>query len=218
MTASASGSAHSANTVHRVRLHDAAPQPWRNGGGITRELLAWALQGHARGSDAAAAWTLRVSVADIARDGPFSAFPGVDRCFAVLEGQGVVLTLDGSEHSLTPTEPPLRFDGALAPGCRLIDGPTRDLNLMVQQRDGSAAMAAALPGTAWTHSGPWRGLYTHGPATVDFGEGPEPLEAGTLCWQEGAHESRRKTSTDAWTLCSGGPAWWMGLAPQEQST
>ena len=66
----------------RVRLADCPPQPWRNGGGVTRELLAW---------PQAADWRLRVSVADIERDGPFSPFPGVDRWFAVIEGDGVEL-------------------------------------------------------------------------------------------------------------------------------
>jgi len=206
------GPVHAARPLHQIRLRDATPQPWRNGGGVTRELLAWAPPGgHAHRPDAAAGWTLRVSVADIAQDGPFSAFPGVDRCFTVLEGQGVLLTLNGSEHRLTSSDPPLHFDGALAPGCRLVDGPTRDLNLMVQQREGRATMALAAPGKAWAAPGLWRGLYAHGAATVDLGCGTESLEAGTLVWQECA----RATSPGPWTLCSGGPAWWMGMAPQE---
>ena len=114
VNAGASGSAREPSPVQRVRLRDAPPQPWRNGGGVTRELLAWAPGGDGRQGDAAASWTLRVSVADIAQDGPFSAFAGVDRCFAVLEGAGVVLTLNGSEHRLTPGDPPVHFDGALA--------------------------------------------------------------------------------------------------------
>lgn len=57
------------------------PQPWRNGGGTTRELLAWP-----RG---AAEWQLRISVADITRDGAFSRFDGIDRGFAVVDGAGV---------------------------------------------------------------------------------------------------------------------------------
>ncbi len=39
-----------------------APQPWRNGGGQTRELLAWPT-----GAD----WKLRISRADIESDGRF---------------------------------------------------------------------------------------------------------------------------------------------------
>ena len=52
-------------TLHRVRFDDLPPQPWRNGGGVTRALLTWP---HADD------WAVRVSVADITRDGPFSAF------------------------------------------------------------------------------------------------------------------------------------------------
>ena len=52
----------------RITADDVAPTPWRNGGGRTRELLAW---------PHVADWKVRVSIADIDRDGPFSAFPGV---------------------------------------------------------------------------------------------------------------------------------------------
>jgi environmental stress-induced protein Ves len=40
--------------------------------------------GLARGS----AWRVRISRADIDRDGPFSAYPGVERWFAVLPATG----------------------------------------------------------------------------------------------------------------------------------
>ena len=65
-----------------VRVDSAAPQAWRNGGGVTRELLVW---------PNAEDWLVRLSVAEIERDGPFSAFAGVDRWFAVLSGAGVLL-------------------------------------------------------------------------------------------------------------------------------
>jgi uncharacterized protein len=48
-----------------IELAQVEPRPWRNGGGVTRELLAWP-----GGDD----WALRLSVAEIERDGPFSAF------------------------------------------------------------------------------------------------------------------------------------------------
>ena len=87
----AGASGHALPARRAASAHDAAsrspwpttpPQPWRNGGGVTRELLAWP-----DGGD----WRVRVSVADIDADGPFSAFPGVERWFAVLEGAGVAL-------------------------------------------------------------------------------------------------------------------------------
>ena len=53
--------------MFQVRAADVVPTPWRNGRGRTRELPA-----QPAGPD----WTIRVSMADIDTDGPFSAFPG----------------------------------------------------------------------------------------------------------------------------------------------
>ena len=77
--------------MNLVRCDALEPQPWRNGGGLTRELLAWPSRDD---------WALRISVADIRADGPFSAFPGVDRWFAVLEGDGVLLALPEGRRSV----------------------------------------------------------------------------------------------------------------------
>jgi uncharacterized protein len=110
--------------MNTVRLADCAEQPWRNGGGRTRELLAW---------PSATGWQVRVSVASIEADGPFSPYPGVDRWFAVLSGAGVVLTLAQGETTLRPGGAAVAFAGEVAPACRLIDGPTQDLNLMLRR-------------------------------------------------------------------------------------
>lgn len=107
-----------------VRLADCSETPWRNGGGRTRELLVW---------PGASDWQVRVSVAEIEADGPFSPYPGIDRWFAVLAGAGVVLTLPQGEVTLRPGSAALAFAGEAAPACRLIDGPTQDLNLMLRR-------------------------------------------------------------------------------------
>jgi uncharacterized protein len=107
-----------------VRLADCPEQPWRNGGGRTRELLAW---------PSAAAWQVRVSVASVEADGPFSPYPGIDRWFAVLSGAGVVLALPRGAITLGPGSAAIAFAGETAPPCRLIDGPTQDLNLMLRR-------------------------------------------------------------------------------------
>ncbi len=112
-----------------VRFEDVKPQPWKNGGGVTRELLAWPNVND---------WVMRLSVADIERDGPFSAFPGIDRWFAVLSGNGV--RLGSSAKTLQRTNDALHFDGALAPSCELVDGATRDLNLMIRRDAASGWM------------------------------------------------------------------------------
>lgn len=110
-------------TWEMVSLEDVKPTPWRNGGGTTRELLAW---------PDSAAWQWRASVAEVAQSGPFSSFAGVTRWFAVLEGEGVCLTVDGQPHRLTTNDQPLAFDGAAQTSCELLGGITQDFNLMVQ--------------------------------------------------------------------------------------
>lgn len=119
-------------------------QPWKNGGGVTRELYAWP-----SGAD----WRLRISLADIERDGPFSAFPGVQRHFAVLSGAGVALRFGNTWREQRAGDPPLAFDGADAPDCRLLDGATRDLNLML--RGGLQGGMACAPDPRWT----WRAVF-----------------------------------------------------------
>lgn len=143
-------------TLHLVDADAVEATPWRNGGGVTRELLAWP-----HGAD----WRVRISVAEIDADGPFSAFEGALRWFAVLSGAGVVLGAPGNEHRLTLASAPLRFDGAQAPACRLIDGPTRDLNLML--RDGvRGEMARARSGEPWQGAAwPWRACFSADAAT-----------------------------------------------------
>lgn len=155
------------------RVADAAPQAWRNGGGSTRELLAWPSNGE---------WQLRISVAEIAADGPFSSYEGVQRWFAVIEGSGVVLSFGGGEHERRPAGDALRFDGAEAPACRLIDGPTRDLNLML--RNGvRGTLQRAYADVPWEEAWGWRAAFTTGPARLQTaGVASIELGAGTLVY------------------------------------
>jgi hypothetical protein len=186
------------STLNIVRLADCAEQPWRNGGGTTRVLLTWPADDH---------WTLRLSVARIERDGPFSPFPGVSRSFAVIDGAGVRLRWPSRELRLTPGAVPVEFDGADPPDGALVDGPTSDLNLMVRQQAGRGSLHAATPGTPWGSASPWRGVYAAGPLSLRR-PGINPVDAlpGTLLWcADGAHER--------WQISGGGAAWWIECAP-----
>ena len=184
-------------------LDAAAPQPWRNGGGTTRELYAWPM-----GSP----WRWRVSVADITQDGPFSAFDGIDRCFAVLQGAGVRLTLPGAaERDLHTDSAPLTFAGEDAPGCRLIDGATRDLNLMWQREAGRASLQRAEAGPPWVSAAPLRALFTAEPLSLRInGQAPQRVPAWTLAVSPQAANER-------WQLQGGGnaplQAWWLDFLP-----
>lgn len=184
---------------HRVLLADVAAQPWRNGGGVTRELLAW---------PRAADWELRVSVATIEHDGPFSPFQDVDRWFAVIEGAGVELAWASGARALRPGDPPLHFAGEAAPGCRLLQGPTHDLNFMHRRGAGAARMLSAPDGSRLDGSAGWRALYAADAALVDLGEQTEALAAGTLLW---ASRSDLAPPGRPWQLLSAGRAWWLTL-------
>ena len=154
-----------------IDANNVAPQAWRNGGGTTRELYKWPESGD---------WQLRISRADIGADGPFSAFDSVQRWFAVLQGQGVALHFADRERVLRVGDAPLWFDGALAPGCRLLDGPTTDLNLMA--RCGSGWMESALANRPWRSSLPMRGLYSTVGGNWQGGTAQATIPADTLLW------------------------------------
>ena len=182
------------------------PTPWRNGGGATRELFVW--------PDGAAAgdWRVRVSLADIGRDGPFSAFPGIDRWFAVVSGAGVALDLPGGTVRVTPASPPLAFDGGDAPGCTLLAGPTRDLNLMAHRATGQGLMEAAEDGTPWQATTPYRGLFTTGAATlqIDGVAAAELAPMALLFTERGAGQAWVLRPDDGQPL----QAWWMAFTPR----
>jgi len=131
-----------------IHAGQTAPTRWKNGGGITRALLSLP------GDDD---WHLRITLADVEQDGPFSPYPGVRRWIAIVEGQGVQLDFDDRRHMLSPGDEPLAFDGGAPPHGRLLRGATRDLNLM--SRGGSASMHRALPGTPWRASQRSCGLF-----------------------------------------------------------
>ena len=182
-----------------VDLASVPEQPWRNGGGGTRELLAW---------PPGDVWKCRVSVADITRDGGFSAFPGVERWFAVIDGAGVELDFAWGRVPLSAESGPCRFDGAAAPGCRLRAGPTRDLNLMVHTASGHGRMHRLVPGQAWHSDAALRAVFTAGALRLQVGaQEAIALPAGSLAWVENGAD----TPWQVTPLADGAPAWWLAF-------
>jgi len=111
-----------------LRAAERVPTPWKNGGGVTREVAIWPPGAPLTAFD----W--RISVADVAAGGPFSAFPGIDRVLTVISGAGLFLTVDGAAPvAMDDASPPLAFPGEAACEARLAHGPIRDLNLMVRR-------------------------------------------------------------------------------------
>jgi environmental stress-induced protein Ves len=108
--------------IHLYRAADYPRMPWRNGGGTTQEVAC-----NPGGSTAAFDW--RLSIADVAQDGGFSAFTGYQRIITVLEGQGIQLTVDGHEQAPLAPRKAYAFLGDAQVDCRLLDGAIRDFNL-----------------------------------------------------------------------------------------
>jgi environmental stress-induced protein Ves len=93
---------------------------WKNGLGWTREILRHPAEGD---------WDWRLSIAEVDKDGPFSAFPGCDRELVLLAGEGMRLQFeDGDCVTLAPPHARHRFAGERALSAELIAGPTHDFN------------------------------------------------------------------------------------------
>ena len=109
--------------------------PWRNGRGTTLEIAREPARGEGF------AW--RLSLADIAEDGEFSAYPGYSRALVLVDGLDLRLRYRGHGHSfLTPARRAARFEGEWQTGCAIPQGRCTDLSLIV--RKGAAARPAAI--------------------------------------------------------------------------
>ena len=181
-----------------MRTSQVSPEPWANGGGRTRPLLAWPDAG---------AWWLRISVADVERDGPFSILPGVDRWFAVLEGDGVRLRTSGRPPAVMRAEDSEMhtFSGDASTECELQGDPTRDLNVMVRRQYAQARVRSLRSG-ALHSSAALIGCFVCGDATLRVQGGSRvELPRHALAWIENV--SRR---TLAWQVETPVPrGWWV---------
>jgi len=102
-------------------------QPWKNGGGVTHEIVRWP---DGDGGD----YDVRISIADDRAPGPFSRFPGYRRWSFLAGPAPIVLDVAGAVHELVARGDHIEVAGDAAIACRLPAGPTRLLNILV--RDG----------------------------------------------------------------------------------
>lgn len=158
-----------------IDLAQTTPSPWKNSGGVTRELVAW---------PDAANWDWRMSVAEVASDGAFSCFDGVHRWFVVLSGNGVQLQMEDAVHTLTTASEPFGFDGAASVDCTLISGATQDFNLMTRNSKANASMRRLSGKENLTiDTSKIIALYAiNTPATVKFGVHNLTLKPGEFAW------------------------------------
>nr|WP_315402058.1 HutD family protein [uncultured Duganella sp.] len=103
------------------------PAPWKNGGGSTTEIAAFP---PGAGFDE---FDWRVSLATITQDGPFSAFPGIDRTLALVDGDGVLLDFGDERVVLSPSEPLIEFAGEEQVHATVTGANTTDFNVMTRR-------------------------------------------------------------------------------------
>lgn len=157
--------------MHRAAARTAVP--WKNGGGVTREVAVYPAGSPLEGFD----W--RVSIAEIRSSGPFSAFPGIERLMAVLSGKLSFRASGRATQLLAAGSSPLRFPGELAVDASPLDGAVTDLNVMTRTARCRAelkchALDAVLP---LRLEAPLTIIITLAPARLKAGGGQFELEA-----------------------------------------
>ncbi|WP_042392909.1 HutD/Ves family protein [Streptacidiphilus carbonis] len=165
-----------------LRAAEREAAAWKNGGGVTREVAA---QPEGVGLEG---FQWRVSLADVARGGPFSVFPGVDRVITVVRGAGMALTVDGVEHRVDRRFRPFAFPGDAGTDCRLLEGPLVDFNVMTR-RDQVSVRVEIVAGRTVELSGPdTLAVVLEGTAALP-GSGEELAESDAVRVTGGAGEA-----------------------------
>lgn len=109
------------------------PAPWRNGLGVSREIISRTRP------DGALAW--QVGIADLERDAPFSHYPGCDRIFTPLSGDPrPELAFNGGPFHPCTVLLPKRFSGDWATLSR-VPAPGQAFNVIVDRQLHSAGVS-----------------------------------------------------------------------------
>ena len=106
--------------------------PWANGRGTSYEI--------ASDRNEAGEWTWRLAMAPVNEDGPFSRIECVNRSLAVVEGTGMLLSVDRKKLQCLPMQV-VRFRGDAITEATLTDGPIMDINLMVRRKEADGEIA-----------------------------------------------------------------------------
>jgi len=106
--------------------------PWANGRGTSYEI--------ASDRSDAGEWTWRLAMAPVNEDGPFSRIECVNRFLAVVEGAGMLLSVDRKKLQCKPMQV-VRFRGDAITEAVLTDGPITDINLMFRRKEAEGEMA-----------------------------------------------------------------------------
>ncbi|MBE1160085.1 HutD/Ves family protein [Dyella acidiphila] len=160
-------------------------QPWANGAGTTTVIAS---------DPDHADWRWRLSIADIAQDGAFSAFPATRRQFVALDAP-ITLRFSNQRELALLRLSVTHFDGADAPYAQLPDGPTRAFNLMLRGDAQGELMARPLNGSMWLPVREGWLWFVHvlgGRADMQVGDEHVALEMGANVWIDAAAGQRTR--------------------------
>jgi environmental stress-induced protein Ves len=157
--------------------------PWANGRGTSYEI--------ASDRSEAGEWTWRLAMAPVNEDGPFSRVECVNRSLAVVEGAGMLLSVDRKKLQCLPMQV-VRFRGDAVTEAALTDGPIMDINLMVRRKEAEGEMAMVSDA----------GLLNGVSIVVAVG-GSAQVKSGDLIIELERHDSVLECDADTISLVSG---------------
>lgn len=126
--------------IRVLRAADRVAVPWKNGGGVTREVAIWPEGSGFTDFD----W--RISIAEVRDAGPFSVFENIDRNLTILEGR-MALAFAERTIDLDTQSAPFAFPGDVTCHGTPIGGVVNDLNVMTR-RGRCTAMVSRISGDA----------------------------------------------------------------------
>ena len=157
--------------------------PWANGRGTSYEI--------ASDRNEAEEWTWRLAMATVNEDGPFSRIECVNRFLAVVEGAGMLLSVDRKRLQCLPMQV-VRFRGDAITDATLTDGPITDINLMIRRKESDGEMVIV----------PVAGLL-HGATIVVAVDGSAQVKCGDSIIDLERHDSILECDAETVSLVSG---------------
>ena len=131
---------------HPIAPDQFVPFPWKNGKGLTRDIVSVFATGGRPGDWDATLWRLgRTGISS--SPSPFSDMTGFERLQVVVLGRGLRLRCaDGSEIDVRTPFVPVRFDGATKIEALLDEGPVEVVNLIVRRSHATGSLAVVEAG------------------------------------------------------------------------
>jgi uncharacterized protein len=135
---------------------DYVAMPWANGRGTTVEML--------RENRQDGGLLLRLSMASVVEDGPFSIFPGVERNLTVISGPGFDLV--GATRMTAAPMVPVAFPGDVPIAAIGVTRPSEDFNVMTARALPLPDVRVVGVGAAMPPKGGFLAIFAIAPARV----------------------------------------------------